>query len=133
MDEVLKKSGLKITRGRRAIIKILTESGQPLDVDSLRKKLQALRISIDNATIYRILETFVVNNIVRQVEFKEGKFRYEIAALPHHHHAVCTQCGAIQDIAACDMHTLEKKVDKEFGFKTQAHTMEFYGLCADCQ
>lgn len=132
-NELLQKSGLKITKGRKGIIKILTASTCPLDVVEINNLLEKDAIFIDNATVYRILEAFVTNNIAQRVEFQEGKFRYELAALPHHHHAVCTNCGSIQDIEECDMGELGDKINKDIGFKTSTHTMEFFGHCVDCQ
>lgn len=131
--DVLKKSGLKITKGRTAILYILSHGNTPLDVDSIESRLTAQKLSLDNATVYRILEAFVEHGIATRVQFKEGKFRYELATLPHHHHAICTNCGSIQDIGGCSIDLLETSVEEQLNFKIVSHTMDFFGLCAKCK
>ena len=132
-DTVLKKSGLKTTKGRAAILHILSNEKQPLDVDGIEERLATQKLSLDNATVYRILEAFVEHSIATRVEFKEGKFRYELATLPHHHHAICTNCGSIQDIEGCSIDFLETSVEDRLNFKIVSHTMDFFGLCAKCK
>ncbi len=131
--DILKKSGLKTTKGRAAILYILSNEKQPLDVDGIEERLVSKKLSLDNATVYRILEIFVEHGIATRVEFKEGKFRYELAALPHHHHAICTNCGRIQDIEGCSIDFLETSVEDRLNFSIVSHTMDFFGLCAKCK
>ena len=132
ISSVLKKSGLKSTKGRQAILQYLSQEKKPVTVELIENHLISSHQEIDNATIYRILEIFVEHGIATRVEFKEGKFRYELSALPHHHHAICTMCGNIQDIEDCDIKSLETSVADTLEFTISSHTMDFFGLCKKC-
>ncbi len=50
----------------------------------------------------------------------------------HHHHLVCSVCGATVDFADCDLGALEERLAKETGFEMQGHLLEVYGTCPQC-
>lgn len=124
--EILEKTGLKATRARIALIGLLSQSKSPIDANTLHEVVIKMGLDMDLATLYRNLNLFVAKQILNRVEFQEGKFRYELSALPHHHHAICESCGNIQDVEECNV-ALQSK------FKVKDHSVEFYGLCASCQ
>ncbi len=123
---------LKKTKGRRAVLEILEEEASPVDVAHIYTHLQEKKLSLDQATVYRILDTFLQRGVVRRFEFGEGKFRYEISG-EDHHHLICERCGAIEDISDCGIGTLEKEIQKKKGFLVKHHALEFFGLCQNCQ
>ena len=131
--ETLKKSGLKATNARLAILEYFQKKTMPVDVAEIEQILQTQKVNADQATVYRILNKFVESGILHRVEFHEGKFRYEMASLPHHHHAICIQCGSVQDIADCDTSGIEKLLKKKMSFDVKTHNLEFFGLCSKCQ
>ncbi len=129
----LKSMNLKITDSRRALLKILSETIKPLDVEDMKILLNKADISADQATIYRILKAFSEKNIVRKVSLYEGKTHYELTDRPHHHHIVCTSCGTIQDIEECGMEKMEREIETKTGFTVQSHSFELFGICSSCK
>src|SRR3989344_3323191 len=96
--ELLKEKGYSLTRPRREILNALSTS--PLSVQEIEKKLRGKESKIDLVTIYRNLEIFIKLELVRKIQFEEKKARYElIAESGHHHHVVCQNCGAVEDVA----------------------------------
>ena len=83
------------------------------------------------------INLLVKKKIIDKVEFNEGKYRYEIASLPHHHHLVCTSCGNVNDIESDSLHSeidkISKIVNKNFNFKIEEHKVEFFGKCKTCK
>ena len=63
-DNFLKKIGLKVTKGRRAIIKILRENEKPMTYEEVFKKLRINEYDLDISTVYRTLETFVQKDVL---------------------------------------------------------------------
>ncbi|OGK18766.1 hypothetical protein A3D80_00740 [Candidatus Roizmanbacteria bacterium RIFCSPHIGHO2_02_FULL_40_13b] len=124
---------MRMTKARGAIIDIFEKSKTPIDAGFIALKLEAHHISADLATVYRNISTLLETNIVRSVDFSDGTGRYELRDRPHHHHAICTRCGKIQDIKNCDYTTLEKEVVEKLKFKIKKHNLEFFGLCSNCQ
>ncbi|QQR64120.1 transcriptional repressor [Candidatus Roizmanbacteria bacterium] len=131
--DILKKHNLKQTQARSAILTIIFQSKKPVDVVTISQFLKKIGIVTDQATVYRTLQTFVESGILKRVEFHEGKFRYELSSLPHHHHLVCTDCGKIEDIENCGMEEVEKILQKKTSFKIAEHHAEFFGFCKNCK
>ena len=84
-------------------------------------------------TVYRVLDSFLTAGLVKKLELHEGKYRYELSSLKHHHHLVCQNCGKIEDIADCSLEVQEEKITKDSKFLIKYHSLEFYGLCKICQ
>jgi Fur family transcriptional regulator, ferric uptake regulator len=132
-EKLLKANGLKVTKGRMAVLNILKRSVNPLDVGDIIRFCRNEIIRIDPVTVYRILNTFLKHNIIQKTEFNEGKFRYEIKNTTHHHHAVCTKCGRIKDIRNCGTKKMEQTLINKMSFLVHSHRLEFFGLCAKCR
>lgn len=84
------------------------------------------------ATIYRTLEMYVKVGLLERVNFQEGKFRYEYVSR-HHHHAVCEQCGKIEDVEDEGIEQIESRIKKDSGFMVRKHVIELFGICNKCQ
>ena len=76
---------------------------------------------------------FTQKGLTKQIQLNEGKFRYELTSKPDHHHLICQKCGTIEDISDCAVGDLEKDIEKKKNFKIVSHSLEFYGMCKDCQ
>lgn len=129
---ILHNSSLKTTPSRLAVLGFLQESAKPLDADEIFKHITEEHEGADRATIYRILDAFTEKGIVTKLEFGEGKYRYEIAGLDHHH-LICENCGSIEDISDCGIQEWEEEIQKKKGFMVKRHSLEFFGLCSVCQ
>jgi len=130
-DQVLVTAGLKQTRARQALLAIFAAENRPLDVPEILNLLKKQHVSVDQATVYRILEIFLQKRIIERFEFLEGKFRYELSGIEHHH-LICETCGRIDDISDCSISTLEKEILEKKGFTTKHHSLEFFGVCQTC-
>lgn len=130
--QLIKNSGLKTTLARVKILEVLQQVSQPVDVLEVREFLQKRNLQVNLTTIYRCLESFLKAGIVTRVEFQEGKYRYELSQLKHHHHLVCKNCGKVEDVDDCSVEDLEKNLMKKSGFLIKTHSLEFYGRCKNC-
>lgn len=129
----LRDVDLKATPARLEILKLLEISKKPVDVASIIYYLSSKKIGTDPATVFRIINMFTNRGIARQIQFNEGKFRYELANKADHHHLICQKCGSIQDISDCSIDILEKEIAGKKGFKVSYHSLEFFGVCHLCQ
>lgn len=119
------------TRKRKIVLKTLKEQSAPVDVGELRR---ILRKEMNNTTIYRALELFTKEGLVKRVNWGKDKAYYEIASLDHHHHLVCNNCGDSEDITPCDMLPSVDQILKKSKKFTQiiSHSLEFFGFCKKC-
>ncbi len=128
----LENSGLKKTEARIALIDLLEREDSPMDVLSIVSSLKSKGIRVDQATVYRILEVFTNKSLINRLEFGEGKYRYELQK-DDHHHLICLNCGRIEDIEDKYMKKFESDIRGKKGFLVESHSLEFFGLCKNCQ
>lgn len=129
----LNEAELRATPVRVEVLKFLEKSKSPADAVDIMSHLESLKISADPATVFRILNSFTQKGITKQISFNEGKFRYELASKPEHHHLVCTTCGSVESFSDCAIPALEEDIKKRKKFLVKSHSLEFFGLCRKCQ
>ncbi len=124
---------LRVTPARLGVLELLERTDVPLDVGEVIRYLRKHNIAADQATVFRILNTFTKKGITRPVQFNEGKFRYEHASKPKHHHFICEKCGSVTDVSGCHAEDMGKQIEKEHGVMVKRHSLEFFGLCRRCR
>ena len=95
----LKKVSLKATPTRIAVMLFLEKSDQPVDVKMILDYLKQKEISVDPATVFRMMNDFLQKEIIKEIQFEKGKNRYELVSKGDHHHLVCENCGKIEAVA----------------------------------
>ena len=131
-DYLLKQHKLKVTNSRVAILKYLEDAVSPVDSLAIKKHLDKSTITTNRATVFRILNIFIREGIVKTVQFNEGKSRYELTSKPEHHHIVCTICGDIKDVNVCINKEMENTIVNDTGYRINRHMLEFTGTCPRC-
>ncbi len=130
----LKQKGFRITKIRKSILDIFQNNKHPLSASEIGKLLLKKDISANKTTIYRELDFLSEAKLVKDIDFGDGKKRYEALTNKHHHHAVCVNCGAVEDIELnLDISKDEKNIKDTKGFKVLDHSIEIFGLCKKCQ
>lgn len=87
--------------------------------------------SISLATVYKNLRLFVDHGLLREVSPRASTLLVE-GNLEPHHHLVCTQCKAVQDIEGdfIDYKKLSRQAPR--GFNLSQPLVEVFGLCRRC-
>ncbi len=130
----LSKIGFKQTNVRKLMVTLFIESQKPISADEVLRSLNKKHITPNKTTVYREIEFLCKHSVIREVDFGEGKKRYELTTNDHHHHAMCTRCLDIQCVElASDVDALERVLSQKINFKTTGHLLEFFGVCAKCK
>ncbi len=135
LKSILKEKGLKFTRQRELVLKVLFENPGHYSPEEIHRMIQKIEpeLKVGIATVYRTLTLLEEERLAESISFgKDGK-RYEIGLKQHHDHLICTSCGKI--IEFCD-ETIEKQqelVAKKFDFMMTGHSMKIVGLCSQCR
>lgn len=129
----IKNHGLKTTKARKGIINLLARTTRPIDAVEAQNILENKGLAVDQATVYRSLNTFSKKGLVKEIFFHDGVIRYEIVGKPEHHHAVCVKCNKVEDIMDCSVEKIEEQISKKKGFTVMNHSLEFFGICKDCK
>ncbi len=128
----LRNGGHRITKARSAIIDFLLQTGQPLTASTICSSLNSRGLVFNRATVYRELVFLLEKSIVRQVRFAGKATHYEINS-GHHHHLVCIKCNSVKDIVlGKHLEHHERQIYEKEQFKVVSHSLEFYGLCSNC-
>ncbi|MGH8945691.1 MAG: Fur family transcriptional regulator [Acidimicrobiia bacterium] len=137
--EVEKRLGdhqVRYTKGRQAVVIALTGSDGPLSASELHERTGG---ALPLSSIYRSLSVLEETGILAPHHGTKGLTRYELAEWlkGHHHHLVCIDCGAVEDVAVADHH--ESQVDEvvtaissKASFRPLNHALEIEGRCARC-
>lgn len=131
-NKILDQLNLKKTFARLTVLEYLQSQPQPSTVDQIYQSIRKNDTSIDLATIYRTINTFLEKKLIKEINFQEGKLRYELIG-HHHHHLVCQKCGKIIPIYNCHLENQENIIAKKYKFDINYHSLEFFGLCQKCQ
>ncbi len=131
--EHLKSKGHKNTKVRQALVEILLSTYSPLAITELLQNLSKKQLKPNKTTVYREITFLKSIDRVDEVDFGDGKKLYEIKR-NHHHHIVCINCKIVSDIPMeQELAITEEKIFRKVGFKPIGHSLEFFGLCANCQ
>jgi Fur family ferric uptake transcriptional regulator len=126
----LQDKGIEPTDKRVEIYSLFSNSPTPLSATAV---LTCMKIgSVHRATIFRAIKLFEDKGLIKRVDFMEGEYRYELSSLPHHHHAVCKTCGAVEAVETCIVEELKKKLKRQNGFHVIDHSFELFGVCKKC-
>lgn len=99
----LKDAGLRPTRQRLSLAKLLFEGGdRHVSAEDLHAEAVANRISVSLATIYNTLHQFTSAGLLREVVVEPGRSYFDNNITPHHHFFVEGE-GRLMDIPASEV------------------------------
>ena len=104
------------------------ERVQPCSIEDLCGELPG----VGRATVFRTMKLLQDLDVVCRVPLEDGTVRYQIATEGHHHHLVCRDCGAVTEFVDAGIdRRIEQQAD-DAGFELAGHSVELYGVCANC-
>ena len=128
----IRARGRRVTRQRALIWNALVRAdGDHLSAREVADAVQAAAPELHQATIYRALDVFVEDGLVRRTELA-GRALYEIAAEHRHHHVVCDECGAVAHVHDEAVRGAVARVQSESGFTLTDAELTFHGTCPRC-
>lgn len=123
----------KITPQRMAIAKILADSQDHPDIETIYTRLKNDFPRMSLATVYRNVMVMKSLGEVLEISFPDGGNRYEGNRTAPHPHAVCERCKKIVDLETGATENLVKRIEEESGFAITKQRLDFFGFCSDCR
>ncbi len=120
------------TRSQERILNLLKTLNRAISAQDIYIQLRSSSQSIGLATVYRSLEALKLEGVVQVRTLTNGESLYS-SVQQDKHHLTCLQCGKSLPISECPVHELETHLHKSHKFKIFYHTLEFFGLCKQCQ
>jgi Fur family ferric uptake transcriptional regulator len=131
IEQLCADKGLRITEQRRTIAKVLGESEDHPDVETLHARAAAIDPHISIATVYRTVRLFEEAGILERHEFGDGRSRYEAASDAHHDHLINVETGEVIEFVDEELEELQRRIADKLGFRLVDHRMELYGVARD--
>ncbi|WP_349407645.1 Fur family transcriptional regulator [Pseudalkalibacillus sp. SCS-8] len=132
----LHSQSYKLTPQREATVRVLLEREEDhLSAEDVYLLVKDKAPEIGLATVYRTLELLTELKIVDKINFGDGVSRYDLrkeGADHFHHHLVCIECGAVDEIQEDLLGDVEQIVERDWNFKVKDHRLTFHGICHRC-
>jgi Fur family ferric uptake transcriptional regulator len=130
----LKEKDLKLTAQRELILETFLNHRGHISAEELYQKAREKQSHVGFATVYRTLKHMTQCGLARELDFGDGRIKYEPEFnRQHHDHMICTKCGTYIEFLNPQIEELQEQVSRKHGFKITSHRMQLYGLCQKCQ
>ena len=127
MNELFRNKGIKLTKQREEIYKIVSEKPS-----TIKELLNHKSDNIDVSTLYRILDLFIEKEIFLKYVNRDGQIFYMINE-GHVHYINCIKCNNRVKINYCPIDEITKNIYNEVGYTLISHNMILDGICGNCK
>ncbi len=117
-----------MTEQRRIIARVLSESEDHPDVESVHRRATARDPHISIATVYRTVRLFEEANILEKHDFGDGRARYEEQPESHHDHLIDIESGKVIEFRNEEIETLQRAVAEKLGYRLVEHRLELFAV-----
>ena len=121
------------TKPREHVAAVLKREKRYLSAAEIHAILRKARTDVSLSTVYRTLDLLAGKGEASSRVDERGETTYVVCEPTHHHHAVCTKCGKVQDVSCEAIESVASALRAHHGFKLSDHEMQFFGLCAACR
>lgn len=122
----------RTTRQQVAVAEQLRDQEDFVSAQELHSSLKDGGESVGLATVYRILQNMAADGELDVLRAPDGEFIYRRCSTGHHHHLVCRRCGRAVEVEGPQVERWAAAVSAEHGFTEVEHTVEIFGVCAEC-
>ena len=122
------------TRPRELIASVLAREPRFLSAAQIFARLKRGGARVSLSTVYRTLDRLRAKGEVSERADADGESTFMICEpAPHHHHAICGECGRVEDVDCTAMEQFAQSLRSLHGFELDGHAMEFFGRCRECR
>ena len=129
----LRQRGERLTIQRRLVLDALCAEPGHHTVSQLREMIEQAGESLDESTIYRIVQRLNELGVVSQTDLGLQGVVYELIHGTPHHHLVCLGCGAVTAFEDALAGQLRHDVQERYGFQARIEHLALFGWCKQCQ
>lgn len=130
-SEELARAGLRATRQRMGVLRLLRESQTHPTAIELHQSLLAEQRHVSLKTVYEVLDALVNARLALRVTDGGEPYRYEGRTAPHYH-ARCRVCGSLLDLPAKADGQIRGRTPLPEGFEVERIRVTIEGRCLRC-
>jgi len=133
VEAALDDAGYRRTGARRSIAQLIAARNGPFSAADLVEDARVRRLAIGRATIIRTLDVLAELHAVERLDLPSGEHAYVACEPVHHHHVVCSTCGASRDVDDAGWRAVVRDIERTTGYRIDDHRLELFGVCPDCR
>jgi Fur family transcriptional regulator, peroxide stress response regulator len=104
----LTEKGLKVTPQRIAILEAIIKLNNHPSADNIIYFIRNNHPNIATATVYKVLDALVANELIRKVKTERDVMRYD-AIMESHHHIYFSESDRIEDFVDAELNEIIEK------------------------
>jgi Fur family peroxide stress response transcriptional regulator len=123
------EKGLKVTPQRIVILEAIIKLNNHPNADNIIDYIRINHPNIATATVYKVLDALVANELIIKVKTEKDVMRYD-AVMERHHHLYCSESDRIEDFVDTELNDMiAKYFDKKKikGFKIEDVKLQIVG------
>ena len=135
LQQSVRKLGIRMTRQRQAILQVMDDAEQHLDVDQILERAKKLDPEVHLVTVYRTIELLKRHALIDELDLlhlRGDRHYYESHGPRDHSHVACLRCGKVREFESRLYEQLKEQIARDFGMKVTVSRTEVGGYCADC-
>jgi Fe2+ or Zn2+ uptake regulation protein len=133
VQNALDDAGYRLTEARRSIADLIAGRDGHFTAADLVADARERRLGIGRATIFRTLDVLADLRAVERLDLPTGEHAYVACEPVHHHHVVCSDCGASRDVDDAGWRAVVGDIEQRTGYTIDDHRLELFGRCPGCQ
>lgn len=126
LEEALRSAGVRLTRQRAALLRVIAASEDHPDAAELHARAESAGAGVSLATVYRTLTTLQAQGVIEKLEFQGEPARWEAADQRHHDHMIDVETGEVTEFTSERIERLQAEIAAELGFEIVHHRLELY-------
>lgn len=136
VENACSERGLRLTPLRRKVYALITEHGRPVKAYDLMQQVRSIEEGpAAPPTVYRALDFLIAHGFVHRLETLNA-----YVPCPHPQEEahgsqflICERCLQTRELDDSSIQLRLQQQARAQGFEPNRHTVEVYGLCAQCQ
>ena len=125
-EDALRRAGVRITRQRAALLRVLAAAEDHPDATQLFQRATDAGAGVSLATVYRTLSALEAQGVILKLEFEGEPARFEPADGTHHDHMIDLDTGEVTEFVNDLIERLQAEIADELGYEIVRHRLELY-------
>lgn len=126
-EKELRRAGIRITRPRRIILGILSQTEDHPDAMEIFQRASSIDASISLSTVYRTMKLLEGMGAIHRHAFDGNRARFEQADGEHHDHLIDIETGDVIEFHSSRIEELQDEIARSLGYDIVHHRLELYG------
>jgi Fur family ferric uptake transcriptional regulator len=126
-ERLLRKAGVRVTRPRKVIVGILSQSDDHPDALEIFRRAVTIDKTISLSTVYRTMKLLEGMGAIHRHAFEGGPSRFEQAGGDHHDHQIDIETGNVIEFKSDRIEQLQDEIALALGYEIVHHRLELYG------